>query len=162
MSRTLVTQLQAPVDQAFDYLFQFMDVCPDDLWAEKNGGWPIWQQMYHLLSAVPAFTETAAPVPDLPAEYGVDAAISFLEKQATALCPKNVMREFATQCRDIANAYIAALDDTSVLAKNATLTTLFEADFTHLSSMTLLAVHSMYHLGGFDAALRNRGMKGIL
>ncbi len=162
MSRVLVTQLRVPFDQAFGLLLQFMDICPDDLWAEKNGGWPVWQQVFHLLNGMAAFTENPEPAPALPAEYAVDLPTGLLQKQATGLCPKNVMREFAQKCKTRADGYIQSLDDTTVMEKNATISKLFGIDFNHLSTITLLATHTMYHLGGFDAALRNRGLKGVM
>lgn len=161
MSRVLVTQLHSPFDQAFGLLLQFMDVCPDDLWAEKNGGWPIWQQMYHLLTNIVAFTENPDPAPALPAEYEVELPVALLQKQATGLCPKNIMREYAQKCKKRADGYIQSLDDSKVMEKNATVSKLFGIDFNHLSTITLFATHSMYHLGTFDAALRNRNLPGV-
>lgn len=45
MSRDIVAALEEPYQRSWALLAQFMDICPENIWAETNGGWPVWQQV---------------------------------------------------------------------------------------------------------------------
>ena len=73
MSRDIVAALEQPYQRAWGLLAQFMEVCPDAIWAETNGGWPVWQQVAHTIAVLNFFIlekddDTFVPA---PAELGV-------------------------------------------------------------------------------------------
>ena len=73
MSRAIVAELENPYQRAWSLMCQFMDVCPDEIWAETNGGWPVWQQVAHTVAVLNFFIlenddDTFVPA---PAELGV-------------------------------------------------------------------------------------------
>ena len=73
MSRAIVAELESPYQRAWGLMCQFMDVCPDEIWAETNGGWPVWQQVAHTVAVLNFFIlenddDTFVPA---PAELGV-------------------------------------------------------------------------------------------
>ena len=79
MSRDIVTAVQAPFLNAFALLERYIDVCPEEIWREKNGGWPVWQQIYHALTALDFFvgqvgtpSDLAVREPRLSAVFGSD------------------------------------------------------------------------------------------
>ena len=55
MSRAIVAELESPYQRAWGLMCQFMDVCPDEIWAETNGGWPVWQQVAHTVAVLNFF-----------------------------------------------------------------------------------------------------------
>lgn len=63
MSHAIVNALKEPVNMSFGMVRQYIDICPENIWVETSGGWPVWQQVYHIISAVNFFTAEANAAP---------------------------------------------------------------------------------------------------
>ncbi len=158
MPHAIVDGLTAPIDRAFGLLAQFIEVCPEEIWVEKNGGWPVWQQMYHALVAVYFFVELPgepAPPPLARVEIG-----SLREEGAEPLT-KDQLRAALGTARTWVERHLAGLGDGDLSQLNAPLQAKTKLEITQAGTLAMIAAHTLYHLGSLDAALRDHGLKGV-
>ncbi len=158
MSRAIVDNQRGSFDFAFSLMMQFMDVCPDELWGKKFGGWPIWQQVYHALNAVAFFIAEpgAEPVHALAAPE-----VGSLNAQGDKPITKAAMKSFADQVKAAADGYMDALTDADMLTQAEGATLRMKRETLHATVMALMIGHMLYHLGSCDALLRENGLKGV-
>lgn len=160
MSHAIVSALKAPIDQSFGMLSQYIDICPENIWVETSGGWPVWQQVYHTVTAVAFFTAGpgAAPSPTLVEEKycGLQACAP----PAIAITREDMKAALAQAVQDI-EALVAGLGDADLTSRNEGVFQRIGMEFTMAGTLVLLASHTLYHLGSCDAALRNHGIPGV-
>ena len=158
MSQAIVQNQRGNFDFAFSLLMQFIDVCPDDTWAKKFGGWPIWQQVYHALNAVDFFISEpgAEPVKGLVAKE-----VGSLSVVGDTPVSKADMKAFAAKVKAAADGYMNALSDADLTQKAAGASARMGRDTLHATVVALSIGHIFYHLGSCDAALREQGLKGV-
>lgn len=158
MSRVVVDSLKSPIDQAFGLLARFIEVCPENIWNEKSGGWPIWQQIYHSLIAVNLFADLlhAAPWPAL-----AEADVCGLRAVGATALPKERVRAACVEAKALVDQYVAALADEDLPKRNETVFKKINLEMSHAATLSLLAGHTLYHLGAGDAALRDHGLAGV-
>ena len=137
---------------------QFMEVCPDDIWNAKFGGWPVWQQVYHALNAVDFFISEPGNEPIKPL---TTPEVGSLKTQGETPISKAAMKEFATLVKTAADGYMNALTDADMLRKAEGATSRMGRETLHATVMALMIGHILYHLGSCDAALREHGLKGV-
>ncbi len=158
MSKAIVRSQQGNFEFAFSLAMQFIDVCPEEIWQEQFGGWPVWQQLYHGISATDFFVRArdGQAVPD-PCPAGASLG-------SAAGCPapaRAEVGEFARKIKKAADDWIASLNDADLPQKHEGASSRMGRDFTNAGIMVLLTGHLLYHLGCCDAALRQRGLKGV-
>ena len=158
MSRAIVENQRGSFDFAFSLMQQFMEVCPDEIWNKKFGGWPVWQQVYHALNAVDFFISEpgAEPIKAL-----VSPEVGSLREQGAPPITKDAMKEFAALVKSAADGYMNALTDADMLRQADGATKRMGRETLHATVMALMIGHILYHLGSCDAALREHGMKGV-
>lgn len=158
MSRAVVENQRGSFDFAFSLLEQYMEVCPDEIWNKKFGGWPVWQQIYHALNAVDFFISApgAEPVKGL-----VPAEVGSLKAQGDAPVARSDMKAFALQVKSAADGYMEALTDADLVKKAEGASARMGRETLHATVMALMIGHVLYHLGSCDAALREQGLKGV-
>lgn len=158
MSQDITKSLQGPIDNAFGLVAKFIDVCPDDLWAEKAGGWPIWQQIYHSLGAVGFFV-------DAPGQSGAPALVpepvADLQEVGTQPLSKDQVRGVLTDAKAKVDRFVAGLADADLPKRNEALFSKAQFEMSLAATMASICGHTLYHLGSCDAALRNRGLPGV-
>ncbi|MDR2339223.1 MAG: DinB family protein [Deltaproteobacteria bacterium] len=135
---------------------KFVSTCPDEVWLSDFGGWPIWQQYAHTLWVNVLFLPGEPKpglLPDLP-----DDVVQLKAKGGEPLA-KDAAKKSLEAIRKATFDYLASLSDGDLpkVAKK-----LGENEFSNLKITTLLGGHIMYHLGVFDAALRERKLPGII
>lgn len=160
MSHAIVSALKAPIDQSFGMVKQYIEVCPENIWVETSGGWPVWQQMYHLITAVAFFT--AGP-DDTPAATLVEEKYCGLQECAPstiAVTREDMQSALAQALQDI-DALVAGLDDDDLTERNEGVYQRIGMEMSMAGTLVLLASHTLYHLGSCDAALRNHGIPGV-
>ena len=163
MSQSIIGGLKVAFEHSYGLMVQFIEVCPEDIWAKTFGGWPVWQQVYHALGACQSFTLQDGETPEqglYPQEVN-----SFQSIPDAAPLKKNVL-EYAVRMKAKADAYLNALQDADLPRLNQSLTDRMKAkgiqhECSHSQTLALLSGHLMYHLGSCDAALRERGLKGV-
>jgi hypothetical protein len=159
MSRQLVAELAANFERAHGFYLQFIDQCPDALWAKKFGAWPLWQHIVHVYGCIDHFVLQEGQQPT-PCPCKVDNILAF-EFHAGEMVDKNATRAYVLTMKAKADAYINSLADAMLGEKNAGFTARKQEDRTHALTMSVLAGHAYYHFGTLDTALREHGCKGI-
>ena len=158
MSQAIVTALKAPVDRAFGLLAAFIETCPDEVWAATSGGWPVWQQIYHALAAADFFiTQPGQTLPPPLAE----AEVSELKKAAATTVPRAALGEVCAAAKARVDQFFGRLTDADLPQRNEPLFAKAKFELTLAGTVSMLAAHTLYHLGAGDAALRDRGLPGV-
>lgn len=158
MAKIITQSLDGNIKHTFGLLDKFMEVCPDDIWAKKFGGWPVWQQVYHALAAVDFFIRNL----DAPAEaalFGEEE--SNLSVSAKATAGKAELKAMSADVQRRIDEYVASLDDEKLAQNSAGLSDRLGMPTTHAGALSLVAAHTLYHLGSCDAALREQGLSGV-
>lgn len=157
MSQDIVRTLRGNVEFAFSLVGRFTEVCPDEIWNGKFGGWATARQLYHTLTAAEFFTRApgAAPLPNPCADAG---DLSAAEGRIPG---KTETEKFFAEVKTVVDAYMDGLDDAALTRRNEGVSAAIGRDTTHGNVMVLLAAHTLYHLGACDAALREKGLKGV-
>ena len=162
MSQAIIGGQRAAFEQAYALVTQFIEVCPEEVWAKKFGGWPIWQQVYHALCyQFLTLQDGEALEQELyPPEVG-----SFQSTPDAAPLKKDMLA-YAARMKAQVDAYLNALRDVDLPGINQGLTARVKAfgmprEFSHSQTLAMLSGHTLYHLGACDAALREHGLKGV-
>ncbi|WP_027188012.1 DinB family protein [Desulfovibrio cuneatus] len=158
MSNPQIAALAQSFERAHGLFLQFVDVCPDDLWASTFGGWPVWQQVAHTFGAYDYFTHQEGDAPFTPL---CSREVVGLTVQGTEVISKQAIKEFATQAKTRADAYLARLTLNDLTKRNVGFSNAAGKELDHAFTIGLLATHVFYHLGTCDAGLRERGLPGL-
>ena len=159
MSRVIVAELEGQFQRAWGLMCQFMDTCPDEIWAETNGGWPVWQQVAHAATVLNFFileNDDTAFVP-APAELGV----LMLREQGQQMVSKEAMKAYGETVKAAVDARVARLADADLTRLQERASKKIGRDISFGAIMVMLTSHTMYHLGSCDAALRDHGLPGV-
>ena len=159
MSRVIVAELEGQFQRAWGLMCQFMDTCPDEIWAETNGGWPVWQQVAHVVAVLNFFileNDDTAFVP-APAELGV----LMLREQGQQQVSKEAMKAYGETVKAAVDARVARLADADLTRLQERASKKIGRDISYGAIMVMLTSHTMYHLGSCDAALRDHGLPGV-
>jgi hypothetical protein len=158
MANVIASAISQPFARAWDLLNSYIDVCPENIWAEKNGGWPVWQQIAHAVMVadwlVSAGNEELLPTP-------CDRDVASLKTQGTRPVAKTAMKDYAASVKKRVDAWFVCLADENLPELNAALTKIVKRDMPYAAVAVMLASHTNYHLGSCDAALRDHGLPGV-
>lgn len=157
MSRTLTTAAAVPFAHAWSLLEAYVNVCPDAVWEEKHGGWPVWQQVLHAVTVLDFFTCGDKALLPAPAPQEV----LMLTAQGTEKVDKAGLRTYMAAVKARVDAWLAALDDTALSVKDDRLSAALGFEVGAVWVLVMLASHTQYHLGSCDAALRDQGLPGV-
>ena len=158
MSRDIINAIQAPYRHSWSLLTQFIDVCPDKIWDEKRGGWPVWQQIAHTLGVLNFFTLGEK---DAPASAPCDMDTLMLKVQGSRAIGKDAMREYANVVHTGVDAWLDSLSDKDLASIHTVLSKKIGRDVAYGAAVAMLATHTYYHIGSCDAALRDNGLPGV-
>ncbi|MCL2789521.1 MAG: DinB family protein [Desulfobulbus sp.] len=160
MSNPIKDSLAASVAHAFGLLDEFLKVCPEEIWAQHFGGWPLWRQFLHPLSAADFFLR-AENATEAPSPFGTDAGNLRVKDCAAPVPGKEKVLEYMNAAQKRVNDFLAGLDDAALGQINKGLSARLGRECTHAAAIALLVGHTMYHLGSCDAALRESGRPGV-
>ncbi|MDR1045616.1 MAG: DinB family protein [Candidatus Adiutrix sp.] len=158
MSQAIVNTFAGRLKETFDLLAKFIETCPDDIWAEKFGGWPVWQEIYHAVRAVNLFVEVPGQTPP---PLLVSPEVCGLKEVGAEAPPQARIREQCLAARELVGRYLENLEDEDLPKRNETPFRIINFDLTHGGTLLLLASHNLYHLGAGDSALRSHGRPGV-
>ena len=158
MSKIVTQSLEGGILHAFGLTNEFLKVCPDAVWGQKFGGWPVWQQMFHAYTAIDFFLRPKDAAPEAPL-FG--DGVGDLKQAAKETPAKAAVQDYIEKAQAKVRDYIAGLDDAALGNSHAGLSARFGREVTHAATLALIGSHTMYHLGSCDAALRENGMPGV-
>jgi hypothetical protein len=144
------------VDDYFGVQEKFLAACPEDLWAEKFANWPIWQYFWHVMWINDRFL----PGPNAPNPAGATDESALFQPKGATIPKAEAIKYWAAQ-KPKTEAFVKSLTDKSLFERNEIVFKLINVEWTNVISVIKLHSHAFYHLGTFDAALRNRGLAGI-
>lgn len=158
MSNPVVAALAGNFDRAHDLIMHFIDICPDALWAQSSGGWPVWQHVVHHYGCIDHFVlqEGETPVPGICSKD----VVMFKTVPQEPLSKAEV-KAYALAQKAQADAYVARLTDTTLAECNEGLSARKNERMDHATTLTRLSGHGFYHLAPCDGILRQNGLPGI-
>ena len=159
MPKRITNHLKGPFDRVNGMLGQFLEVCPDNIWNKTFGGWPVWRQWYHALTAVGFFT--VQPGDAFPAMPLAQEAGSLSADYSGPALTKEQAKNCLSAATAAGDAYFQGLTDATLTDKNQGFSDRINMELSHAVTASMLAGHAMYHLGACDAALREAGLKGV-
>jgi hypothetical protein len=156
MNSSIVHSLVPCVADSMGKIKKLIQECPDNLWNEKSGGWPVWQHVAHSISASDFFT----PGPPTAFDPPLTKDLIQLNVQGTEAVPKKVILDYYNKVETKVGDYLNGLNDIDLTKPNEN-TAKIGLNWDISRTIVLLAAHPLYHLGYGDAVLRNNGLKGI-
>jgi hypothetical protein len=143
---------------SFGLLEKFLEACPDDFWVSEWGTWTVWQQYYHALNIVALFVP-----PDMKEPLCADVPPDVAGLKTVGKNP--ISKEQAKACLAAAKshleAYLGSLTDATLAEINQKVKAIINHEWSHAATLLTIAGHNEYHLGIFDAGLRERKLPGI-
>ena len=130
--------------------------CPDNLWDEKCGGDPYWEQLYHTLCGIYFtlnFPDDPAPTLPLSGDAGRLNGANISEPHG-----KEVVLKFLEDTKKYLSSYFKRLDDSMLYAEKE----FYGQKLPLLAILAMASGHIMYHVGVCDAALREKGAKASM
>ncbi|MDR1085483.1 MAG: DinB family protein [Deltaproteobacteria bacterium] len=153
----MTDSLQKAVDDYFGVLTKFLSVCPDDLWAATVGNWPIWQYFWHVLWINDRFL----PGPPMVSPAGATDELAVFKVKGDKPVSKDAVTKLWAEQKPKTEAFVKSLTDQNLLNRNDCVHNVLGIEWSNVFSVMKLHSHAFYHLGTFDAALRDKGLPGI-
>lgn len=138
---------------SFSMLEGVIEICPDELWNKKSGGFIFWQQVLHALSGIHGWLREEKPeeIPSFPTFDGRNIYPE-LENDPEVSLTKADIRKLCQETKEVAKKWFAGKDD------NWLKTPLFNT-FTHFDNTIGQLRHLMYHIGHCEAIFREYGIE---
>ena len=156
--RKAVSGMQGYYERGMGFLFRLAEVCPQDLWAGKGGGFRFWQQLYHAFWCVDYFL---LPPDGSPPEKPFGRGVALFTEEPGRIPSREEILTFGNLMKARADEWIAGLDDMALGEVHAGFTSRKGSEITNAAVFTSLAGHIMYHVGCCDSVLRDNGIKGV-
>ncbi|MDR1486789.1 MAG: DinB family protein [Deltaproteobacteria bacterium] len=156
MSRTIVETLIPAINNSTALLKKLIDACPENIWNEKIGGWPVWQHVTHSVSASDLF----APGPRTSFKEPLTPELVRMAVPGNQPVPKSVVLEYFQDVEKKVSDFLASVTDEDLPKANEN-TAKVGLNWTLGQTLMNFSSHQLYHLGYADALLRNNGLKGI-
>jgi hypothetical protein len=150
----ILSSFKPPIDSAIDLTEKFIEVCPDELWTEKSGGWPVWLHLAHALWASDFFV----PGESSPLLEGLTLDQIRLVEPVGQPAPKKAVLTQLQTVRTRISSFLQKLDDADLPKANEKIANF---GWTLGRTLTVLASHPLYHLGYCDAVLRDHGLSSV-
>ena len=145
-------------DRFFGLLEKQIDVCPDDLWTQKTGGYIFWQQLLHVIACVELY---ALPEGESSKQTAYERGVIMLSALPKRHMTKTEMRELAAAMKTLAHTFIDGQSTATLTSKHARISKALGKELTNQHALMGLVRHACYHLGCCDAALRQHGVPGV-
>ena len=158
MPNPIIETCKAEFEIMFARVKKLIEVCPDDLWVAKAGGFYFWQQVYHTLAHFEFFSRREG---DVPRRLPWPMDVIMFEREGLPAPSKAQMLAFADDMAALARAYMNNLSVYEITMPNKVLSAIIERPVNHLVGLLKFTAHTAYHLGCCDSLLRERGLPGV-
>lgn len=158
MDDKIIEVFKGEFDRFFGMLEQQAEICPDDVWAAQAGGYPFWQQHLHVLATTILYARAQRP----PFE-GLPWAppVMMLSQTLPEPISKADIKALAAKAKAEADAFINSQTTASLTQRHDGISGALGKEQTIQTALMALVRHLCYHLGACDAALRDKGYKGV-
>ena len=158
MSDPVIACFQAEFERFFALVEKQIEICPDELWGKKVGGWPFWQQVFHNLACIEIY---ALPEGAVSHQTMYGKKVAMLSEETETAMTKAAMKDFATGMCKTANRFFASMSSDRLTTKHAVMSKLLNRDMSNQNALMAMIRHTCYHLGCCDALLRQHGVPGV-
>ncbi len=159
MSTEIMNGIIGQYKRAAGMFDKFIEICPDNIWAQPSGKFPVWQTVYHAVACVPFFLKGAGEQESIAYPYGREV-LTFQDLTKTPM-DKAKLAAFAKEINAWADKYFASINDAMLAKKHEGFSSRVGFESTLAGVLTGLSGHHMYHFGMCDAALRANGKEGL-
>ena len=151
---TIIKQVKIHLDLSFESLLELIDVCPDELWDKKQGGFVFWQQILHALTGSLFWTRLEKK--DFGEPFGEREVFPELDREPKGKISKAEMKTLANDVKRQMETFIYGKEDEWLNEPNAI--------YDKISNVDILLGqirHIQYHVGHCEAGLRERNQKTV-
>lgn len=153
----VIKTIKDDFDRFYDMLIKQIDVCPDDVWISKEGGYFYWQQILHNICVTEMFSvkdgDSFKPKYSMP--------VIMLSEEQLDHINKDELKALALEVREKACDYFNSLKPEKLLEVHPVFTETMKRETNYLSVLISIVRHLTYHIGCLDTVLRNHGVKGV-
>lgn len=155
MADQYVKQYQQAMEFSLTLYGKFLEICPDEIWTKKFGGWPICQQCYHALWAAGMMMSS------INGHQIVEPEPRFsLDSSNKAMPAKKDAKGLLEGIKAAFSQLLGELENEALLQADKPLSKRLGRPVTNGEALELIVCHMQYHLGGCDAALRENNLEG--
>ena len=140
------------------YLLQQIEMCPQELWQSKNGGYYFWQEQVHVFYCVQLY---ALPEGQEEECFGMEKKALMLKEEAPSPLSKQEVLEIAGKMKAMANVFLGRMTQADFMRPNPALTRYAGKERPNVAALIAMVRHYSYHIGSCDAMLRSHGLPGI-
>ena len=158
MSAPVINCFKEEYARFHNLLVKQIEVCPDELWTEKVGGYVYWQQLFHVFASTEIF---ALPDGQASMQTLCPPEIAMLSKQPEMHLSKEQLKDFAAKMKILADSFFDSMSVDKLTLEHATMSKRMKAPKTNQNALMGLIRHANYHLGCCDAILRQHGIAGV-
>lgn len=159
MSKDIMIGMAGQFQRAAGFYDKFIEICPDNIWAQTSGRFPVWQTVYHALACIPFFIGPKEGGDTVNYLYGHEVLLYQDLTQPPA--DKSKLLSFSNEVNAYAQKYFDSISDADLAKKHEGFSARVGFESTVAGVITGLTGHHMYHFGMCDAALRAGGLEGI-
>lgn len=157
MTNEVAKAFQYDFDRFFTLMIKQVDVCPDDLWAKKAGGYFVWQQIFHAFFCIQFFTGKNEAAPKSPCSPDV----AMLSAEPDGMLTKDDVRIYASEIKKVADNYINSVNLNNIADDIEGWSAIPGQKRNNLTGLIGLVRHLSYHLGCVDSIFRDHNIAGV-
>ena len=144
----LTKQLKVHFDLAWEMLLQLIEICPDNLWKKKLGGFVFWQQILHVLSGIKFWTRQENTYFEEP--FADREVYPEMDREPKGTVSKAEMLELVSELTAQVNLFFSN-NDLWLGENNVIYEKILNIDVIQMQTR-----HLQYHVGFCDGCLRER------
>ena len=158
MTTTIIKCFRDDFDRFYDMLLTQIEICPDELWAVQEGGYPYWQQILHAVAITELY---ALPEGTAPRQKRYSMSVAMLSEATEDIMGKAELKALAEDVRQSVYTFLEGMTAEKLMAVNEKTTRLLKKETLYMNTLIALVRHLSYHIGCCDTILRYHGMKGV-
>ena len=140
------------------YLLQQIEMCPQELWHRKSGGYYFWQEQAHVFYCVQLY---ALPQGQEADDFGLGKSMLMLREEGGRAASKQDILAMAEKMKAMAYAFLGRITQADFMRSNPALTRHAGKDRPNIAALISMVRHYTYHVGTCDAVLRSAGLPGV-
>ena len=141
-----------------DLLTKQIDICPEELWTKKVGGYIYWQQLFHVFACIEIY---ALPDGQVSSQTLYPPEVVMFSQEPEVHMTKQQLKDFASKMKKMAVSFIESMSMDKLLLENSSMSKRLKSPKTNQNALIALIRHANYHLGSCDAILRQHGIPGV-